>query len=66
MIEKVKAGDKLATIEVPYPPSKIKTAIYMTAAPSNGWAPIRGTAKLDAPLITQQNADEYYFPNSPF
>ncbi|MET1027337.1 MAG: substrate-binding domain-containing protein [Dongiaceae bacterium] len=66
MIEKVKAGDKLTPIEVPYPPSMIKTAIYMTAAQFNGQAPIRGTVKLDAPLITQQNADEYYFPNSPF
>jgi ribose transport system substrate-binding protein len=66
MIEKVKAGDPLTPIEVPYPPSMIKTAIYMTAAQFNGQAPIRGTVKLDAPLITKQNADEYYFPNSPF
>jgi ribose transport system substrate-binding protein len=66
MIEKVKAGDPLTPIEVPYPPSMIKTAIYMTAAQFNGQAPIRGTVKLDAPLITKENADEYYFPNSPF
>ncbi|MDY0881484.1 substrate-binding domain-containing protein [Dongia soli] len=66
MIEKVKAGDALTPIEVPYPPSMIKTAIYMTAAQFNGQAPIRGKVKLDAPLITKENADEYYFPESPF
>jgi len=66
IIEKVIAGDAMTPIETPYPPSMIKTAIYMTAAQFNGQAPIRGTVKLDAPLITQENADEYYFPDSPF
>lgn len=27
---------------------------------------VRGTAKLDAPLITQANAMEHYFPDSLF
>ena len=44
----------------------IKTAIYMTVANIVGQAPVRGTVKLDAPLITQENAKEYYFPDSPF
>ncbi|MHA6296842.1 substrate-binding domain-containing protein [Devosia sp. CAU 1758] len=66
IIEKVMAGDAMTPIETPYPPSMIKTAIYMTAAQFNGQAPVRGTVKLDAPLITQDNAEEYYFPDSPF
>lgn len=66
IIEKVMAGDPVTPIETPYPPSMIKTAIYMTAAQFNGQAPVRGTVKLDAPLITQENAEEYYFPDSPF
>ncbi len=66
IIEKVKAGDPLTPIETPYPPSMIKTAIYMTAANLNGQAPIRGKIKLDAPEINKSNADEYYFPKSPF
>ena len=66
IIEKVKAGDAMTPVETPYPPSMIKTAIYMTAANFNGQAPIRGTVKLDAPLITQENAEEFYFPDSPF
>lgn len=66
IIEKVMAGDAMTPIETPYPPSMIKTAIYMTAAQFNGQAPVRGTVKLDAPLITKENAAEYYFPDSPF
>ncbi|SMQ85382.1 monosaccharide ABC transporter substrate-binding protein, CUT2 family [Devosia lucknowensis] len=66
IIEKVMAGDPMTPIETPYPPSMIKTAIYMTAAQFNGQAPVRGTVKLDAPLITKDNAEEYYFPDSPF
>jgi ribose transport system substrate-binding protein len=66
IIEKVMAGDAMTPIETPYPPSMIKTAIYMTAAQFNGQAPVRGTVKLDAPLITKDNAEEYYFPDSPF
>jgi ribose transport system substrate-binding protein len=66
IIEKVMAGDALTPIETPYPPSMIKTAIYMTAAQFNGQAPARGVVKLDAPLITKDNAHEYYFPDSPF
>ncbi len=38
----------------------------MTAANLIGQAPVRGSVKLDAPLITKANAKEYYFPNSPF
>ncbi|WP_172123002.1 MULTISPECIES: substrate-binding domain-containing protein [unclassified Devosia] len=66
IIEKVMAGDPMTPIETPYPPSMIKTAIYMTAAQFNGQAPVRGSVKLDAPLITKDNAAEYYFPDSPF
>ncbi|MBO9591194.1 substrate-binding domain-containing protein [Devosia sp.] len=66
IIEKVMAGDAMTPIETPYPPSMIKTAIYMTAAQFNGQAPVRGSVKLDAPLITKDNAEEYYFPDSPF
>jgi ribose transport system substrate-binding protein len=66
VVKKVIDGDALTPIETPYPPSMIKTAIYMTAAQFNGQAPVRGTLKLDAPLITQANAKEFYFPASPF
>ena len=66
IVKKVIDGDAMTPVETPYPPAMIKTAIYMTVANLVGQAPVRGTVKLDAPLITQANAKEYYFPDSPF
>lgn len=66
VIELVKAKDAVTPISTPYPPSMIKSAIYMTAAQFAGQAPMRGSFKLDAPLITPENADQFYFPDSPF
>ncbi len=66
VIEMVKANDPVTPISTPYPPSMIKSAIYMTAAQFAGQAPMRGNFKLDAPLITPENADQFYFPDSPF
>jgi ribose transport system substrate-binding protein len=66
VIEMVKAGDERTPISTPYPPSMIASAIYMTAAQFTGQAPMRGSFKLDAPLITPENADQFYFPDSPF
>lgn len=66
VIEMVKANDAVTPISTPYPPSMIKSAIYMTAAQFTGQAPMRGNFKLDAPLITPENADQFYFPDSPF
>ena len=66
IVKKVIDGDAMTPVETPYPPSMIKTAIYMTVANLVGHAPVRGTVKLDAPLITQANAAEFYLPDSPF
>lgn len=66
IVKKVMDGDPVTPVETPYPPSMIKTAIYMTVANLTGQVPVRGAVKLDAPLITKQNAKEYYFPDSPF
>lgn len=66
VIEMVKEGNERTPISTPYPPSMIKSAIYMTAGQFAGQAPMRGSFLLDAPLITPDNADQFYFPNSPF
>nr|WP_256375646.1 substrate-binding domain-containing protein [Chelativorans sp. J32] len=66
VIEMVKEGDERTPISTPYPPSMIKSAIYMTAGQFAGQAPMRGSFLLDAPLITPENADQFYFPDSPF
>jgi len=59
VVKKVIDGDATTPVETPYPPSMIKTAIYMTVANLIGRAPVRGHVK-------QANAKEYYFPDSPF
>ena len=66
VIEMVKEKNERTPISTPYPPSMIKSAIYMTAAQFAGQAPVRGSFLLGAPLITPENADQFYFPDSPF
>ncbi|WP_373356589.1 substrate-binding domain-containing protein [Pseudoroseicyclus sp. CXY001] len=66
VIEMVQAGDERTPISTPYPPSMIASAMYMTLAQFTGQAPMRGSFLLDAPLITPENADQFYFPDSPF
>lgn len=66
VIEMVKAKNARTPISTPYPPSMIASAMYMTVAQFTGQAPMRGSFRLDAPLITPENADQFYFPQSPF
>jgi ribose transport system substrate-binding protein len=66
MIKRVMDGDKMVPADVLYPPSMIKTAMAVTAAHYYGDAPIEGTYIVGSPLITRQNAKQYYDPNSPF
>jgi len=66
VVEMVMAESAMTPISTPYPPSMIKSAIYMTAAQFMGQAPMRGSFLLDAPLITPENAEQFYFPDSPF
>lgn len=66
MIQRVMEGDEMIPVNVSYPPSMIATAMGVTAAGFYSQAPIRGTYVLDAELITQENAERFYFENSPF
>ena len=62
VIEMVMAESAMTPISTPYPPSMIASAIYMTVAQFTGQAPMRGSFLLDAPLITPENAEQFYFP----
>ena len=66
VIEMVMAESPMTPISTPYPPSMIASAMYMTVAQFTGQAPMRGSFLLDAPLITPENAEQFYFPDSPF
>jgi ribose transport system substrate-binding protein len=59
-------GDELVPVDVLYPPAMIATAMDVTvnAFKSNG--PVAGRYILGATLITRENAESFYFPDSPF
>lgn len=66
MIKKVIDGDKMFPVNVLYPPSMVATAMELTAAALYDQVPVHGTYTLDATLITPENGQNYYFPDSPF
>jgi ribose transport system substrate-binding protein len=66
IIKGVMDGDQLIPVNVLYPPAMIATAIEVTALKFVSNVPILGRYILDSPLITQENAADYYFPDSPF
>lgn len=66
MIKKVMDGDKMIPVDVLYPPAMVGTAMELTAAAIFDQVPVRGTYVLDATLVTKENAEQFYFPDSPF
>jgi ribose transport system substrate-binding protein len=66
MIKKVADGDKMVPVDVLYPPAMIATAMDLTAAGLFDQNPVRGNYVLDATLVTKENAQEFYYPDSPF
>lgn len=66
MIKRVMDGDELVPVDVLYPPSMIATAMEVTALNYVSDVPILGEYILDATLITEENAERYYFPDAAF
>lgn len=66
IVKRVMDGDALTPVDVLYPPSMIATAMELTALKFLSNAPINGDYILGSPLITKDNAKDYYFPESPF
>lgn len=66
IIERVMEGDRLTPVNVLYPPAMIATAIDVTVMHYTSNAPVLGEYILGSPLITPENAEQYYFPDSPF
>jgi ribose transport system substrate-binding protein len=65
-IKDVMDGDKMTPIDVGYDPGMVGTAIELTALKFVGGVPVRGKFIIQSPLITQQNAAEFYHPDSPY
>lgn len=66
MIKRVMDGDEMVPANVTYPPAMIGTAIELTALNFVGNAPISGRFIIGSVLITGDNAEQYYYPDSPF
>ena len=66
MIKRVMDGDKMIPANVTYPPAMIASAIEMTALKFVSNAPVSGDFIIGSVLITPENAESYYFPDSPF
>lgn len=66
IVKRVMDGNELTPVDVLYPPSMISTAMELTALKFVSGSPIEGEYILGSPLITQDNAEDYYFPDSPF
>ncbi len=66
MIKRVMDGDSMIPADVTYPPSMIATAIEMTAVGLTSNAPVAGTFTIGSVLVTQENAEQFYYPDSPF
>ena len=66
MIQRVMEGDEMIPADVTYPPSMIATAIELTAVGMTSSAPVSGTFTIGSVLVTPENAENFYFPDSPF
>jgi ribose transport system substrate-binding protein len=66
IIKRVMDGDELTPIDVLYPPSMIATAMDITAMKFVSNAAVEGRYILGATVVTQENAEDFYFPDSPF
>jgi ribose transport system substrate-binding protein len=66
MVKRVMDGDELTPVDVLYPPAMIETAMELTVLKFTSQIPVSGEYILGSPLINQENAADYYFPDSPF
>lgn len=66
IIKRVLEGDELVPVDVLYPPAMIATAMDLTVQHFVSNGPVVGEYILGSPLITEENAEQYYFPDSPF
>jgi ribose transport system substrate-binding protein len=66
MVKRVSDGDSMVPANVTYPPAMVATAIEMTALNFVSDAPVSGRFIIGSVLIDKDNADRFYFPDSPF
>jgi ribose transport system substrate-binding protein len=65
-IKGIMDGNELQPIDVLYPPAMLATAMDVTVAAFKSNGPVAGRYILGATLIDKDNAEQFYFPDSPF
>ena len=66
MVKRTMDKDGMIPANVTYPPAMIATAIELTALNFVSSAPVSGKFIIGSVLVTPENAQTYYFPDSPF
>lgn len=66
IVKRIMDGDKQLPVNVTYPPALISSAIEMTALGQVSNAPMTGRFIIGSQLITPENAQQFYYPDSPF
>jgi ribose transport system substrate-binding protein len=66
IIKRIMDKDPQLPVNVTYPPALISSAIEMTALRFVSDAPMTGRFIIGSQLITPENAEQFYFPDSPF
>jgi ribose transport system substrate-binding protein len=66
IIKRVMDGDPMLPVDVTYPPAQIATAIELTALGQVSDTPVSGRFIIGSQIITPENAENFYFPDSPF
>lgn len=65
-IKKVLDHDSMVPVDILYPDTMVATALEVTAAHLLDRVTVAGVYRLDATLVTPENAKDYYFPDSPY
>jgi ribose transport system substrate-binding protein len=66
IIKRMMDGDEMVPANVTYRPSIIIRAIEMTPVCMTPSAPVSGTFTIGSVLVTRENANQYYHPDSRF
>lgn len=66
IIKRIMEGDPQLPVNITYPPAQISTAIELTALGLVSDTPVSGRFIIGSQLVTPENAEDFYFPDSPF
>ena len=66
IVQRIMDGDPQLPVNVTYPPAQIATAIELTALGLVSPTPVSGRFIIGSQTITPENAERFYFPESPF